>query len=149
MGVSTMSDNSQRKVAMSNSHKFLLLGGALGAGLMLLICGGVAVLGVGYAAFRSSWEKKERPAEMIVGTWVEASGMKPGEISFNADGSADLGGADRSLRFVRYRFVNDSTIQITSALEPRINFPMGVTFVSRNEMRLSAPEGAVTLKRVR
>jgi hypothetical protein len=86
---------------------------------------------------------------MIVGTWVEASGMKPGEISFNADGSADLGGADRSLRFVRYRFVNDSTIQITSALEPRINFPMGVTFVSRNEMRLSAPEGAVTLKRVR
>jgi hypothetical protein len=93
--------------------------------------------------------KSNKPADLIVGSWMDASGKQPGVIVFNADGSADLGGADRSLRFVRYRFIDDYTILITSAIEPHITYQMQVTFPSKDEMQLSGSQGGGTMRRIR
>lgn len=110
-----------------------------GAGIALILLVVIVVFLMG----------KSRPSDLIVGSWVDGSGKFREQIIFNSDGSADLGGSDRSVRFVRYRFINDNTIQVTSALESHITFPMRVTFPSKDEMQLVGPAGGGTLRRVR
>jgi hypothetical protein len=121
-------------------------------GWLVIIVAGIAVVGSGVGGMYF-FGAREKPEDLIIGTWEGTVGQRTGRVFFHANGIYEDPSASQDVRQLRYRFINDNTIELTVTASDAASKPfrMGIRFLSRDELVLLLPEQpqGVVLRRVK